>query len=212
MKRLAMLTLVVLLVSGVGPAWAGIANPGFESGDLTGWTVNTGGGNGSVGVVRSFSVWSPAGGNYFAVLRTDTGLRSNEVTMLGQIFQIPDAHKVSFRYFFRDRDDGRTAMAYASLINRGDGSVIPLLALTGGGDNTQGSRWRRFESDIVPEPGRYALKLSIRDGGARNNRALLGVDNFKLYCPPVIPEPMTMVAGVMGLAGVGGYIRKKRMR
>jgi hypothetical protein len=197
------------------PAWAAIDNPGFETGTLQDWSSSSGGGNGAVSVVTSSGPWSAAEGTYFALLETDTGAGSNAVTTLSQQVYLSAGAQVSLQYFFQDDARSYSATASVALVN---GAPISVLDLYGTGDETPDSDWVAVTSDPVAATGTYEISVTIRDGGTSVKRAMLGVDDFAATgaggpgpAGPV-PEPMTMVAGFLSLAGVAGYMRKRRMK
>lgn len=217
MKRLGIAVGVVLMLAAM-PAWGAIVNPGFESG-LTGWTVSNGGGNGSVTAVAVNSVWTAPQGSKFALLLTDTGTNSNNLTTLRQNVTLAAGEKVQFKYWFWD--DSGTFVAKAS-VNLVGAPTINVLDLVDGVNNTPSGTWKTATSTAVSAAGTYAVTVAIQDGGSSVKRAGMGVDAFAILAggtpppPPPgpsghMPEPMTMVAGFMGLAGLAGYIRRRRM-
>lgn len=216
MKRLATAVCVMLILS-AAPAWGAIVNPGFESG-LTGWSVNTNGGNGSVTAVSVNSVWSAPEGSKYALLLTDTGTNSNNLTQLTQTVALTAGQKVQFKYWFWDDSGGFIARASVDLVGT---PTVNVLDLVDNANNTPSGTWITAMSAGVAASGNYTITVQIQDGGSSVKRAGMGVDAFAILGggttpppPPTpdghMPEPMTMIGGFMGLAGLAGYIRKRR--
>jgi len=90
-KIFSFLPIIVFLVALNGVGQAALINPGFETGDFTGWTTDTNPGA-PAEVVTSHDetpsttpgdtskyTYSPMEGNYFALLKTGVGDNANEV-------------------------------------------------------------------------------------------------------------------------------------
>ena len=218
MKWLVIMALGVL-VAGV-PASAALNNAGFETGDLTGWTASAPGSGAAVAVVAAAGPWGPSEGCCFALLNTDLGTDSNEWTSVGQLVNLGVGDTVSLDYFFNDTAYSKDADGLVILLAGGGGAPdIEIVSLAGSGDNTPAGIWVSTTSAAVAVAGDYELKAKIRDGGTRTIVSYLGVDNCDVQEaaspgpePGVIPEPLTMLAGLFGLTGVAGYVRKRRMK
>jgi hypothetical protein len=97
--------LVLSLAGSVYAAAASLSNPGFETGDTTGWTETIPSG-GSINVVTSYvtdlsNTWTAKDGDYFAVLKTD-GAGSS--TALSQSVTVMNGDTISGWAFFDARD------------------------------------------------------------------------------------------------------------
>lgn len=226
MKRLGIVIAVAALAA--APAWGAIVNPGFENG-LVGWTWSAGGGNGSVSNAIVNGPWTAPEGLQFALLLTDTGLNSNNVTTLHQVASLNAGDKVQFKYWFWDDSRSFVAQAAVNLINGGNTNLVNLV---GQQSNTPPGTWLTVTTLPVPTTGNYDISIQIQDGGTSVKRAGMGVDIFAVLgsggVDPVddgtddgngddngngngaVPEPMTMLAGLLGLASLAGYIRRSR--
>ncbi|HUU20897.1 MAG TPA: hypothetical protein VM389_00040 [Phycisphaerae bacterium] len=207
MKRIAAVMIAGLLLVATGPVRAGISNPGFETGDLTGWTRDNGGGNGDVQVVTSAAggKWTAIEGTYFATLQTDDSGR-DVWTALAQQITLEAGDRVRFQYFFRGRGPATQAEAFVELIAPPD---INIITLRGNSFNTPEGVWQEASSTGVTYTGTYGLRIRINDPGS-GSRSLMGVDDFQVLKSGSMPEPVTMIAAFMGLAGIAGYVRRRR--
>lgn len=105
MAVLLSLALTLTLGTGVFAAIAYLSNPGFETGDTTGWTETVPGGA-SINVVTSFTsdagtVYNPPDGYYFAELKTDG---PGEITKLTQSMDVSAGDTVSGWAFYDAQD------------------------------------------------------------------------------------------------------------
>ena len=210
MKRTGLVVMLCVLLAGAIPVHAAsLVNRGFEygGGSLYGWNVDTGSGSGSVAAVQAYTSWTAAEGKYFARLRTDTGDASNEYTALSQEVELSEGGWFSFKYFFEDIAQTFEAEASMQLLGQNGTPDVSLLTLNGNTDNTPAGQWDTVRLDPVAETGTYLIKIRIRDGGTRTVLGTMGVDDFRVS--GIMPEPMTMIAGVMGLTGIAGYLRRR---
>ena len=114
---LATMTLVVVASGSLAVAASSLVNGSFETGDLTGWTVDTPASGGGASAVPSFEYWvnphcescspefiRPREGSSFALL-TSAG-QPPQITSISQPFEASNGDKVSGWVFFRTYTDG----------------------------------------------------------------------------------------------------------
>jgi hypothetical protein len=114
---LATMTLVVVVSSSLAVAASSLNNGSFETGDLSGWSVDTPASGGNARAVTSFEYWvnpyclncvpesiPPREGSSFALL-TSAG-QPPQVTSISQPFEASNGDKVSGWAFFRTYTDG----------------------------------------------------------------------------------------------------------
>lgn len=93
------------------------------------------------------------------------------------------------------------------LVRRSDVPVLEILERPGKGDDPPCGTWLLAVSEPVPASGTRPVRARLPDGGLSSVRSMLGVDDVQAGI--VMPEPMTMIAGFLGLAGIAGYVRKR---
>jgi hypothetical protein len=115
----ALATIALVVASSGKPAAAAASslnNGNFETGDLTGWSVDTSASGGAASVVTSYDYWDnlgceydcrliipPREGSYFALL-TSAG-QPPQVTSISQPFEASNGDKVSGWVFFQTYTD-----------------------------------------------------------------------------------------------------------
>ena len=126
-----------------------------------------------------------------------------------------DRRKKNF-FDIRVTGGGQQSGAELSYITPAGGSAVPLPS----------SDWG-FDYDVSGTPGDGIQRLYLDTNPAFQGITSFTVTSTNAYCfglddfyidqaapPPVggdVPEPMTMLAMGLGIAGLGGYIRKRRM-
>ncbi len=231
-KMIAGASAIVLGVNLASAAMAGelITNGGFETGDYTGWTVNTqAGSSGSLNVVLNnggtsplsgFSyALNPAGGVYFSI--TDqTGPGSYSLT---QSFTLLSSQKVtiSFDLFANnnngtDINNGRdytinpNQNAVADLLVGGadpftDAAADIVATLYGPGSDGAGvNPWQSYSSSLFLAAGTYTLRFAETDNQTFFQQ---GVDNVSVS---TAPEPAAWAMMLVGFGVIGGGLRSRR--
>ncbi len=227
----SLLFLVVLLLSTASVAAAGLINGGFETGDLTGWTVvNQAGGSGSFYIVSGITAplsgsgtVGPAGGVFYAVSdQTGPGTHA-----LIQPFALAPGLQVilTFDMFANDWDAGPTVnpagLDYTAIPNQH--GRVDLLTGTAGPFDTGSGVIRNFYLTVDPgaDPNAYThyvfdITDDVAAGGLFQIRFAevdnqlffnMGVDNVSI---DAVPEPAGVLLCGLGLACLMAYRRRCR--
>ena len=196
---------VAVLYSTAAPARADLRNGGFETGDLTNWTVLAADAT-SVSIVSSHnnqsgmspSSWSPAERDYFALLKTDGAFSP---ILMYQPFAASAGDRLTLSYFFDAGSPASNDTASGFLFGP-SGLPIGLFSVsttTPGGDMD----WSPL-THIFAESGAYSLLFQVqRNGFQTANPSYLGVDAVS-----VVPVPTAVLLGFLGLAVAGLKLRK----
>ncbi len=188
---------VVLCLVFAAPASAGgnlVSNPGFETGDLTDWTMSGVTGSTYVAGADFGDGLVPHSGNYFLVL--------GAVGADGFLSQtIADTPGVLYNFSFYWGSDGLTPNDFTAFY---DGKPIfgPITdqSSTEGGPNNG----YLFESVTVMGTGSDTIMF-----GFRNDPGYNALDDISFTA---VPAPSAIVLAGMGVMVVAGYNRTRRRR
>jgi len=204
-RHLAATALCALLA---GPAWAQnlLVNPGFETGDFTGWTL-TGETRPDHSFVSSpahypgWNEWLPHGGNAFAALG---GVGS--AVVLSQTFATTPGANYAVSFYLGS--DGETPNSIDVLWQ---GGVQPLAAQdqpeTPGHDLIHGPAAAAYTHYVVNEVA--AGPTTTIQFAARNDQGWWALDDVSV----TLPEPSSLgmdVAGILAVAGCYAACRRRR--
>ena len=177
-----------------------IANPGFETGDFTGWTLAGPVEDNTFVSTAGWNEWLPHSGDYFAALGavgSDVFLSQDLATTAGQSYTI--------RFFLGS--DGETPNDFTALWN---GST--LLSLTDEPE-TPGH-------DLINGPPAAAYVFysftEVATGptttvqfNTRNDPGWWAFDDISVTA---VPEPSSLALSGIGFATLAGYARRQRRR
>ena len=198
------------------PAWAlSIANPGFETGDLSGWTLSADLPGTFATVVSGFTaqgggdgrVYLPQEGSYFAVL-SGGGKLTPAYTTLTQTFHMDIGDRLDGWAAFDARDqvpfNDNAAVAIQVVSN---GSLTPLYSKSVAQVGDYGSSPWETWSFTAASAGDYTLALGVRNIGDNllNSRAIFDHS----FTPHLVSDlGSTILLMGFGLTGVAGFRRK----
>jgi PEP-CTERM motif len=168
-----------------------VANPGFETGDFTGWTQ--GGNTEGTAVVPSQPPFFPShSGNFLAILGpvgSDGTLSQDVATTAGQSY--------TFSWFLGS--DGGTPSDFSAIWN---GAIIFSETNL---PPTSGAYTAFTFTDVATGP--TTIMFSFRDdpGG-------LSFDDVSVTASAAIPEPSSLVLAGIGILTFAGSARRRRLR
>jgi hypothetical protein len=179
------LLIIAVLASAALTARANlVANPGFETGDFTGWTQT---GDNSFTDVQTFDVHSGTYAAEFGPTSSDGGITQNITTVAGQ------GYDVSFWLDNRDTSGGShmsASFAGVTLLTSPNGS--PGFPYT----------FYSF-TNIIATSNSSALSFSFF-----NPPSWWDLDDVSVT-PTVVPEPGTLGLIALGALGLVGAVRKR---
>lgn len=219
-KYFACLATVIAVFGYAQMSSASLVNPGFETGDLTGWYVTKTGqlngvptNNGEVSAVTSDKGYSPNAGTYFADL-VNGSIYASEGIYLSQNLSWLAGDRLLFSYNFWSDD---------TLIDRAIFSVgvpthsVYFTALANVNDLPSGSNstgWQLYEYTFAGS-GQGWISFGVENSCDLMVGSRLFVDDVKFVAMSgpgtnPVPEPATMILFGTGLAGFAGVARKKK--
>ena len=220
--KLTHLATTVLITGALSlPAHAAdLANAGFETGDLTGWSFS----EGFVQVVTFADDatqdplfgehYLPTGGSYFAQLTA--GVDVGVYSLLSQTFTLSGTGTVSGDAAFLAfdsapfNDDG-----YVRILNADTGALV--YSLFASDVNTVGdfghTDWTHFTSGSLGA-GTYTLEAGVRNNPEDTDNSVpseLIVDSFSVASQggDAVPEPAGWMLMIAGFGGLGVMLRRR---
>lgn len=205
MKKFAYTLAATAAIAVATPAFAAspLVNPGFETGDLSGWTVNQ---PGLTSVVTNFNGYNPYQGEFFAVLSAGAG--TNSATVVSQLFNMTAGETFYVATAFLGGD-------YLPFNDSGAVGVLNFLT----SDNTvlfskdiatvgnYGSTPWKVVSFTAPNTGTYYLSGNVKNVGDNLQNSYLLLDSAS-----GVPEASTWAMMILGLGAVGGILRRRRQK
>ena len=206
---LATIALVVVSSGNSALAASSLVNGNFETGDLTGWSVDTTSSGGKADVVTSYAhtvycedlsclpppTTSPQEGSYFALLTS--GYQQSQATRISQPFEASNGDKVSGWAFFKTDDNvymnactGANADKAQVVIKSDSGTTIATpfqQSVSSVGyaiEVTRGySGWRYWEYTFsgLTGTGKFQVEARVQtnSGAAYAGLSVIGLDNVK---------------------------------
>jgi hypothetical protein len=202
---------LVLVASTNNPALAAssLNNGNFETGDLSGWTVDTTASGGSASAVTSYEhtvycedlsclpppTTSPQEGSYFALLKS--GYQQSQATRISQPFEASNGDKVSGWAFFKTDDNvymnactGANADKGQVVIKSDSGTTLAtpfeqsVSSVGYANEVTRGySGWRYWEYTFsgLTGTGKFQVEARVQtnSGAAYTGLSVIGLDDVK---------------------------------
>lgn len=171
---------LVLVLSLVGIAYAApvypSTNPGFESGDLTGWTAEVPG-DGNITVETSHGALNPQDGSYFALLEPGEG----DVTgNLSQSMTVSAGDTILGWAFFDD-EDSVGDWGEVVILDNMDALVAQVFYADDAGGDTGWVAW----SHTFASAGTYTVEARVTNYGDSMYDSYLGFDLHLDFMPTV---------------------------
>ena len=179
-----------------------VANPGFETGDFTGWTLTgtTDAVSNTVVGPAGFNSWLPNSGTYFAALGaagSDSSLSQTIATTVGQTY--------TFSWFLGS--DGSTPSDFSAFWN---GSTILSLvdapATPGYSHGTSTASYAFYSFTEVATSASTVIQFN-----SRNDQNFWALDDISVSAPAV-PEPSSLVLSAIAALTLAGYVGRLRRR
>src|SRR5215217_6743185 len=206
---LATIALVVVSSGNSALAASSLVNGNFETGDLTGWSVDTTSSGGKADVVTSYAhtvycedlsclpppTTSPQEGSYFALLTS--GYQQSQATRISQPFEASNGDKVSGWAFFKTDDNvymnactGANADKAQVVIKSDSGTTIAtpfeqsVSSIGYANEVTRGySGWRYWEYTFsgLTGTGKFQVEARVQtnSGAAYTGLSVIGLDDVK---------------------------------
>jgi hypothetical protein len=196
---LATMTLVVVASGSLALAASSLVNGNFETGDLSGWTVDTSASGGTASAVASYDYCSAEGslegdgcgviatmnpkeGSYFALLTPGT---VSEDTMISQPFDASNGDKVSGWAFFRTGDylpyDDKAQVVIKS--DSGNTVATPFEESVSSVGQNGNSGWKYWEYTFsgLTGTGQFHIEARIHNTGdsSASPTSAIGLDDVK---------------------------------
>ena len=179
------LLMIVVVASGALSARAQnlVVNPGFETGDFTGWTQW--GDTSATGVTSGFQ-HSGSFAAYFGPVFSDGGIDQTIATTVGQVYNVS--------FWLDNRDtlaNNRFSASFAG---------VTILSLTNSGPFS----YTQYSMDITATSSSSLLHFSTY-----NPPSYWDLDDVDVHA--VVPEPGTLGLIALGALGLVGAVRKRRL-
>lgn len=232
-QRLAVVAALSMAAYGAHASANLLTNGGFETGDYTGWSVNTqAGSNGALQVAANNGGTSPisgfayaanaTGGNWFSI--TDQGGPGSYA--LTQSFTLATASTVTISFqmfannqagatFNNGRDFGTSPnqnaevdllVGGASAFTDASSDIVSTLYGPGADTAANPNPWTSFSSTLALAAGTYQLRFAETDNQLFFQQ---GVDNVSVTTSAV-PEPGSTMLMLAGLGAVAAIARPRQ--
>jgi hypothetical protein len=193
MRRTLSLAITTALLAGypaVASAQNIVSNPGFETGDFTGWTEF-----GPANACQGVDNFNPRSGTYsafFCTTGTISGIFQNLTTTPGQEYV--------FAYFIANSVSGAPGGPRNSIEVYWDGNPVQFIF------DVAASGYIGYSFNVFATSNMTEIAFEMR-----NDAGFFDLDDVSVEAMrnDVIPEPMTMILLGTGLAGIG-LVRRRR--
>lgn len=199
----------VILSSSAASA-AIITNGGFETGNFSGWTVNTGGDPSFPQVVVQYGQSSgyptgvfgepvpapPGGGQYGAYFVSDVYYQT-----ISQSIVLAAGERYTVSYDIYSPQNGQSNPFDALLQSQTDGNLSPIFTA-----KTLGNGWVNYSADFFANAGPYTFALGFLPLGVP--AADFVIDNVGVTV--AVPEPATWAMMIFGFMGIGFLAYRRR--
>jgi hypothetical protein len=192
---LATMTLVVVASGSLALAASSLVNGNFETGDLTGWSVDTTNGGGASAVRGSTYVHCgldgicgprgtifPKEGSYFALL--GSGIQQSEGPRISQQFEASNGDKVSGWVFVNTDSWFEPSYKGQVVIKSDSGTTVatPFEEFVTFGD----PYWRYWEYTFsgLTGAGQFQIEARLQKTGNVDDHSTMGLDDVKLTTTP----------------------------
>lgn len=208
-KKIFGIVVSAVILSSSAASAAIITNGGFETGNFSGWTVNTGAATPYPQVVIGYNQptgyptgafgepipAAPGGGNYGAYFVSDTSIQSisQSISLLAGT-----SYTVSFDIYAPK--NGQKNPFDAELQSTTDGNLSPVFTA-----KTLGTGWVHYSANFIADAGPYSFSLNYHPLGT--TAADFVVDNINIAA---VPEPATWGMMIIGFAGIGFLAYRRR--
>ena len=205
----ALATIALVLVASGNSALAAssLVNGNFETGNLTGWSVDTTASGGTASAVASYDYCSaesslecgviatmtPQEGSYFALLFPGT---VSEDTMISQPFDASDGDKVSGWAFFRTGDylpyDDKGQVVITSASGTTVATPFEQSVSSVGQDGNSGWMYWEYTFSGLTGTGQFHIEARIHNTGDSSGTSAIGLDDVKTsIADPDTTKPST---------------------
>ena len=191
----ALAAILLGLVATIQPAQGTtpLTNPGFEAGDLSGWTT---GGPGAATVETSFTcsvlgsdcygtTVSPVEGSYFALLTPGENAVQDVYTTASQTFTAAAGATISgnARFLSSEETNTDTYIDNAQVVIKNASTNDVVATVFSAASSTNSTPWEQWQHTFAA-PGDYYVEAGVRNGGDENFPSWLALDNVVLVNPP----------------------------
>ena len=199
-KALFLLTILCVLLFMAQISSASLVNGGFESGNMTGWTLT-----GSGGVQTSVPDIGVKEGSYSG--RISAGLGVDVYTTLSQTFDLAAGDTITGWYALRTSDRSYHDLAYGKITTGSGSSYLwqaemptPVIVGLNWVGKTDWTEW----SWTAPESGTYTLEFGVANVGNNSWSSTVYLDNITISAAPAaaVPIPPTVLLFGTGLVGL----------
>lgn len=205
MKKIISSFVLMAIFTFVGTASASpLVNGGFETGDFTGWSTNTGGG--IVSVVASDNEYGiptfPTEGQYMAKI-FGGGYNSLTQNWISQTFSVNNAQSLSFDYRVILPDyPPYEQPGFRVDLAQGGGMPYTIFSVNDPGHGTQVIGWDTYTYDLGGYSGDLTLTFML--GNTKDNLYSPSgtIDNVQVNPVPIQGAAWLLVSGLVGLVGL----------